>query len=1022
MTEYDIDLQKALDAIPDSFVVFDTEGKPIMWNRAFREHTAYEDDEIGRMRAPDFFSQEDVSYVQNSFSEVLRSQQRMFITATIVTKDGRRVPSRLSGAPLADKKGNTVALCGVGRDITDQKRAEATLRNVIRDTNQRREEITALLQSTRQVLEHASFEESGREVFDVCLKLIGADIGYLSLLDVNQQAGEILFFEPESLLPSMEPMLKMPVSSYGEEAIRSNKAVFDNDFESSRWAEPLPEGHVPIDSVLFAPLTVQGKARGLIVLANKPGGFTGRDSLMASAFAEIASVALRNSLTLQELESSEERYRRLVETAPEVIYVLDRRGVLTSLNPTFANITGWKSEEWVGKEFAPLIHPDDLPTALETFQQCLAGESPPPYELRIRTSGGGYRVGEFTSGPHVVEGEILGEQGIVRDVTDRKEAQRKLWESLRRFEDIAESTREWIWEVDADGKYTYSSPMVEKILGYTPAEVTGKHFYDLFHPEERDELKRKAFEVFDTKETFNDFVNLNLSKDGKAVWMSTSGVPILDEENNLLGYRGADYDITERLESRKALEESEEMYRSVTEAAFEGFLIHRKGTILEASDELLKMFGYERSEVLGTSMFDYIAPDYVDKAMKGMSSADEIPYELMGLRKDGVHFYIETCGADVTYHGEKARVVAVRDIDERKRAEEALQESEEQFRQLSEAAYEGILIHSRGKILVANSRAGEILGCDSSELIGRNGLDFVAPQYRNMVRARIEEESTEPYDVMLQRKDGSIIDAAIQVRNISYEGLPARVTTFHDITYRKEVERELQKLNIELEGYAHAVSHDLKGPLSSMMAASLTLDEIVQAGTEHEAVDEIRELTGLIADNVRKANSLIEDMLALAEVGQKPIEVTDVDVSAAVDRVLGERAGQIMERGVKLEVDPDLGRIRANATQVYQLFSNLVGNALIHSDSKSPVVVVSNLGLDEQGRHRYLIRDNGSGFDEAELENIFKPFYSSKKDRAGLGLTMVERIIQVYDGYIRAYNDNGACFEFAIRDARSPAS
>ena len=130
----------------------------------------------------------------------------------------------------------------------------------------------------------------------------------------------------------------------------------------------------------------------------------------------------------------------------------------------------------------------------------------------------------------------------------RKRTEELLRESEQRFRDIAENASEWIWEVDPKGKYTYVSPVVEKILGYKPEEMLKKHFYDLFHPEDLKKLKRAAFAMFAKKKSFSKFLNRNISKDGKIVWLSTSGIPISDEDGHFIGYRGLDTDITERKE------------------------------------------------------------------------------------------------------------------------------------------------------------------------------------------------------------------------------------------------------------------------------------------------------------------------------------------------------------------------------------------------------------------------------------------------------------------------------------------
>jgi PAS domain S-box-containing protein len=137
------------------------------------------------------------------------------------------------------------------------------------------------------------------------------------------------------------------------------------------------------------------------------------------------------------------------------------------------------------------------------------------------------------------------------DITEHKRAEEALRESEERFRHVAANTGDWIWEVDANGKYTYTNPIVEQVLGYRPEEVLGKHFYDFFLLEEREQLKKTLFEVIARRERFTGFVSRNIHKSGRVVILETSGVPIFSTDGQLLGYRGVDRNITER----KILEE-----------------------------------------------------------------------------------------------------------------------------------------------------------------------------------------------------------------------------------------------------------------------------------------------------------------------------------------------------------------------------------------------------------------------------------------------------------------------------------
>ncbi len=212
-------------------------------------------------------------------------------------------------------------------------------------------------------------------------------------------------------------------------------------------------------------------------------------------------------------------------------------------------------------------------------------------------------------------------------------------ESERRFRDIADNALEWIWEVDAKGKYTYASPVVEKILGYKPEEILKKRFYDFFHADDRRELKKAAFEVFAEKRPFREFVNRNVTKDGKTVYLSTSGVPILDEKGNLLGYRGADIDITERKRTEQKLIAAEAQLREVLAAVSDEIsFVDADETIIFASREFAEMLGYEPDELKGKPLRDLVPPEKFGKIVeetKERRSGKSSTYEMAIRHRDG---------------------------------------------------------------------------------------------------------------------------------------------------------------------------------------------------------------------------------------------------------------------------------------------------------------------------------------------------------------------------------------------------
>ena len=150
------------------------------------------------------------------------------------------------------------------------------------------------------------------------------------------------------------------------------------------------------------------------------------------------------------------------------------------------------------------------------------------------------------------QGSVAGLIGILLDITARKQAERTLLASQERFQQVAESAGEWIWELDADGLYTYSSPVVERILGYTPDELVGKmRFLDLIAPAARERVRKAAAERLARKEGFQRLSNPVVHKDGHEIILETTGRPILAPDGRLLGYRGADTDITARRQAEE---------------------------------------------------------------------------------------------------------------------------------------------------------------------------------------------------------------------------------------------------------------------------------------------------------------------------------------------------------------------------------------------------------------------------------------------------------------------------------------
>lgn len=224
---------------------------------------------------------------------------------------------------------------------------------------------------------------------------------------------------------------------------------------------------------------------------------------------------------------------------------------------------------------------------------------------------------------------------LQEEITERKKAEQSLQKSEERFKQVAECANEWIWEVNAEGLYTYSSPIVENLLGYKPEEIVGKkYFYDFFASDVKESLKKSTLDAFGRKESFVCFVNHVIHKNGTTVILETTGTPVLDKKGNLSGYRGADRDISERQEAQRRqaqlLEQLEKAnknlqeevaQRAKAEKALEKLNADLEATVAQLirSNRQLRDFAHLASHDLKTplrgigTLAQWLLTDYYDK-------------------------------------------------------------------------------------------------------------------------------------------------------------------------------------------------------------------------------------------------------------------------------------------------------------------------------------------------------------------------------------------------------------------------
>lgn len=424
-------------------------------------------------------------------------------------------------------------------------------------------EIQALLEASRSILKFEDFSATSRTIFDSCRKLLGATSGYVALLSENGGENEVQFLESGGLRCTVDPSLPMPIRGLRSICYKTGKAVYENDFMKSKWVRFMPEGHVILKNVLFAPLTIEGKTVGLLGLGNKRGKFTDKDAALASAFGELAAIALYNSRLIEDLRASEKRYRSVVETAEDAIVSVDGTGRIIYWNRGAERIFGYGGVEALGKPLAFIMperyrkgHAEGVSRVAGGGDSGVIGRT---VELSaVRKDGSEFPVELSLAKWESGEGTFF--TGIIRDITSRKaaetelkahrdrleimvadrtanltaineeleteiverrQAERLLRESEEKFRGIMEAAPIGLAITSFDGRVLEVNPALYKMLGYAKEEFLGipaiSHYVNV---EDRNRLIEQV-----RKGGAKDLELQLRRKDGTTLWGLVTSLP-----------------------------------------------------------------------------------------------------------------------------------------------------------------------------------------------------------------------------------------------------------------------------------------------------------------------------------------------------------------------------------------------------------------------------------------------------------------------------------------------------------------
>jgi PAS domain S-box-containing protein len=737
-----------------------------------------------------------------------------------------------------------------------------------------------------------------------------------------------------------------------------------------------------------------------------------------------------------ELYRNQARYRHLLESITGYTYTttyFEERPAVTIHSPGVQTVTGYTTEDYSANPhlWLEMVEPADRPDVERHVAAALRGDLVPPLEHRIRQRSGELRWirNTLVARRDATTGQLTAD-GLIEDVTERRRAQEATAEAKGFLQQVVDASPSLIFVVDPEGRVLFVNRYAADYHGSTPG-ASSVHPTGFVRPTsfDADAHAGDDAEVIRTRQRLVK-EEQNSGPDGGTHWFHTIKVPFFQADGTV-NVLGISTDITERKRAEVALQQSEARFRMLTAASFEGIGISEGGMVVDVNDQLLAILGYERSDFIGRRVTDLVAPESREQVAMHMRTSEDA-YEHWMLRKDGRRVLMEARGRALDVAGRRLRVTALRDITDKKRAEQALRESEERFRTLAEESSDGIfLADPLGRYQDVNPAGSRMLGYSRDEVRTLVIADIVAPEEVARVGPevlRLREDRVVRTEWRLRRKDGSVFDGEVDARLLS-DGRILGVV--RDITERRRTEAERREFERVLQDtqrlealgtLAGGVAHDFNNILAAIFG------HLALARMDLEGDHPVRAVLGDIAELSERARDLVRQILAFS---RSPNDQRErIDLAEAVKEVVRMLRATIPTTvEIRAEFEPDLPRVLADASQIHRIIVNLCTNAWQALGAR-PGSISLGLGVEEvdaaraaedprlrQGRFVVLrVRDTGSGMDAETIPRIFEPFFTTKGARqgTGLGLAVVHGVVRAHAGFVTVRSTLGQGSEFRV--------
>jgi PAS domain S-box-containing protein len=745
--------------------------------------------------------------------------------------------------------------------------------------------------------------------------------------------------------------------------------------------------------------------------------------------------AAKRKLAEDALRESEEKYRRQFEEALDAIFIADAEtGILIDCNPAASGLVGRAKSELVGKHQRTLHPPEEVEGGFSrSFKQHLEEKEGEGLEAQVITKDGEIRDVSIKANLFELKGKkVL--QGIFRDITQHKRAERALREKEKRYKELWDDAPVAYHMLDTRGIIKRVNQTEADMLGYTRDEMVGKSIFEFIQPEQRKDAEERFRLKLAGKHIPKQHDRIYVAKDGSKIYVSIDDRLEFGSDGEVSGVRTTMVDITQQKRAEEKLRQSEDSYRTLSEnlpgIVYRIFI--RENNRMRFFNHMLEAMTGFKVEELGAgevcSIEPFILPEDRSRVVEAVSRAivEDKPFE--------VYYRFRHKDGDIRYFFERGRPIrgtdgrplhidgVILDVTERERTQEALRESEEKYRNVVERSNDGIVIVQDGVIKYANPTLARMTGYDADEAIDKPFTNYVYPdeveQSIDHYRRRMAGEPLPArYERGLRHKNGGRIDTEVDAAVITYIDKPAILVIIRDITDRKRAEETLRKSSEQIKLFAYSVSHDLKSPAIGIHGLTKRLHK--QYG--HILDERGRNYCDRIVQAAEQMTALVGNINMYISTKEVPLTMEAVQLRELLQMVRDECSARFDVRQIRWLQPENMPEITADRLSVLRIIRNLVDNALKHGGDELSEIRIGYEGSDEF--HILSVSNDGVPIKLEDSTKVFGPFQradiSKGVEGTGLGLAIVKELAEEHGGTVRVESGSEKGTTFYIYISKS---